>query len=92
MEIVLKYFSEFTETQLQQLQSLRGLYQDWNEKINVISRKDIDSLYEKHVLHSWLLRQHSVSMTAPKLWTLVAAAGSWHSIGPVLSPGALSYG
>ncbi len=52
MEIVLKYFSEFTETQLQQLQSLRGLYQDWNEKINVISRKDIDSLYEKHVLHS----------------------------------------
>lgn len=52
MEIVLKYFSEFTETQLQQLQSLKDLYIEWNEKINVISRKDIDSLYEKHVLHS----------------------------------------
>jgi 16S rRNA (guanine527-N7)-methyltransferase len=52
MEIVLKYFSDFTETQLQQLQALSGLYQEWNEKINVISRKDIESLYEKHVLHS----------------------------------------
>lgn len=52
MEIVLKYFSDFTDTQLQQLQALSGLYQEWNEKINVISRKDIESLYEKHVLHS----------------------------------------
>lgn len=52
MEIVLKYFSEFTETQLQQIALLKELYTDWNEKINVISRKDIDSLYEKHVLHS----------------------------------------
>lgn len=52
MEMVLKYFSEFTEKQLQQIASLKELYTDWNEKINVISRKDIDSLYEKHVLHS----------------------------------------
>lgn len=52
MEIVLKYFTEFTETQLKQIDLLKGLYTDWNEKINVISRKDIDSLYEKHVLHS----------------------------------------
>ncbi len=52
MEIILKYFSDFTETQLQQLRQLEGLYREWNEKINVISRKDIDSLYEKHVLHS----------------------------------------
>ena len=52
MEIVLKYFDGFTETQLQQFGMLEGLYKDWNEKINVISRKDIDSLYEKHVLHS----------------------------------------
>lgn len=52
MEIILKYFSEFTERQLRQLQDLQALYQDWNDKINVISRKDIDSLYEKHVLHS----------------------------------------
>ncbi len=52
MEIVTKYFTEFTDKQLQQLQQLQALYTDWNEKINVISRKDIDSLYEKHVLHS----------------------------------------
>ena len=52
MEIILKYFSDFTEKQLHQFTQLEGLYKDWNEKINVISRKDIDSLYEKHVLHS----------------------------------------
>ena len=52
MEIVLKYFADFSEHQLSQLQQLDGLYKEWNEKINVISRKDIDALYEKHVLHS----------------------------------------
>ncbi|HEX7903646.1 MAG TPA: 16S rRNA (guanine(527)-N(7))-methyltransferase RsmG [Chitinophagaceae bacterium] len=52
MEIILKYFSDFTSVQLEQLRLLEGLYKEWNEKINVISRKDIDGLYEKHVLHS----------------------------------------
>jgi len=52
MKIILKYFSDFTETQLKQFEALDALYKDWNSKINVISRKDIDSLYEKHVLHS----------------------------------------
>jgi 16S rRNA (guanine527-N7)-methyltransferase len=52
VEIILKYFDDFTDTQLQQFGQLEALYKDWNEKINVISRKDIDSLYEKHVLHS----------------------------------------
>lgn len=52
MDIILKYFSEFTPAQLEQFRALQGLYTDWNEKINVISRKDIGSLYEKHVLHS----------------------------------------
>ncbi len=52
MEIILKYFTEFSEEQLRQLQLLEELYKEWNEKINVISRKDIDGLYEKHVLHS----------------------------------------
>ncbi|WP_207492554.1 16S rRNA (guanine(527)-N(7))-methyltransferase RsmG [Aridibaculum aurantiacum] len=52
MEVLLKYFSDFTEKQLQQFAALEELYKDWNEKINVISRKDIDSLYLKHVLHS----------------------------------------
>lgn len=52
MDIILKYFSDFTGEQLKQFQSLEPLYREWNEKINVISRKDIDSLYERHVLHS----------------------------------------
>src|SRR5919112_2877109 len=52
MDIILKYFSEFSERQLQQFADLYELYKDWNDKINVISRKDIDSLYLKHVLHS----------------------------------------
>lgn len=52
MEILLNYFSDFTPQQLQQLQQLLPLYKDWNEKINVISRKDIDQLYLHHVLHS----------------------------------------
>jgi 16S rRNA (guanine527-N7)-methyltransferase len=52
MDIVLKYFSEFTPQQLDQLKGLEAAYKEWNEKINVISRKDIDGLYEKHVLHS----------------------------------------
>jgi 16S rRNA (guanine527-N7)-methyltransferase len=52
MEIILKYFDDFTELQLKQFEALKHLYTEWNEKINVISRKDIDSLYERHVLHS----------------------------------------
>lgn len=52
MEIILKYFADFTEEQIRQFKLLEPLYKEWNEQINVISRKDIDSLYEKHVLHS----------------------------------------
>lgn len=52
MEVLTKYFADFTEKQLQQFAALNDLYKDWNAKINVISRKDIDALYEKHVLHS----------------------------------------
>ena len=52
MEVLLKYFSEFTEEQLRQFTLLEALYKEWNEKINVISRKDLDGLYDKHVLHS----------------------------------------
>ena len=52
MDIILKYFADFTPQQLEQFGQLEALYRDWNEKINVISRKDIDHLYERHVLHS----------------------------------------
>lgn len=52
MEIIEKYFADFTPHQLEQFYALKDLYTQWNDKINVISRKDIESLYEKHVLHS----------------------------------------
>ena len=51
-EIIQKYFPQLNETQQQQIAALDGLYREWNAKINVISRKDIDQLYEHHVLHS----------------------------------------
>lgn len=52
MQTLLNYFTEFTPKQIEQFAALKNVYTEWNEKINVISRKDIDSLYEKHVLHS----------------------------------------
>jgi 16S rRNA (guanine527-N7)-methyltransferase len=51
MQLINKYFS-LTDRQKQQFEALDALYRDWNSKINVISRKDIDNLYEHHVLHS----------------------------------------
>ena len=52
MEIIEKYFSDFTPKQKEQLNALLPLYKEWNEKINVISRKDMDNFYLHHVLHS----------------------------------------
>ncbi len=52
MEIIKKYFADFTEKQLQQFDALKNLFEEWNQKINVISRKDMDHFYEHHVLHS----------------------------------------
>jgi len=52
MDEILKYFPNLTDIQKEQFQKLDFLYHDWNEKINVISRKDIDALYTKHILHS----------------------------------------
>ena len=52
MDIILKYFPHLTQEQINKFQALNELYHDWNAKINVISRKDIDNLYEHHVLHS----------------------------------------
>lgn len=52
MELILKYFPDLTDTQRDQFGQLSELYQFWNAKVNVISRQDIDTLYERHVLHS----------------------------------------
>ncbi|MCR9017334.1 16S rRNA (guanine(527)-N(7))-methyltransferase RsmG [Aquiflexum gelatinilyticum] len=52
MDLILKYFPDLSESQIEKLTKLGPLYADWNEKINVISRKDMEHFYEKHVLHS----------------------------------------
>ena len=52
MEMIQKYFNDFNQTQLKQFAALKDLYIEWNEKINVISRKDMNNFYEHHVLHS----------------------------------------
>lgn len=52
MELIKKYFPDLTEVQIEQFSALQELYEDWNLKINVVSRKDIDELYLRHVLHS----------------------------------------
>jgi len=55
MDLILKYFPELSDVQKQQFEALQGIYEDWNSKINVISRKDIHALYLRHVLHSLAL-------------------------------------
>ncbi|WP_299368142.1 16S rRNA (guanine(527)-N(7))-methyltransferase RsmG [Winogradskyella sp.] len=52
MELLLKYFPDLTTVQINQFKALDALYNEWNAKINVVSRKDIDELYLRHVLHS----------------------------------------
>lgn len=52
MDQILKYFQKLSQEQIDQFKKLEGLYKEWNSKINLISRKDIDALYERHVLHS----------------------------------------
>ena len=52
MKLILRYFPNLTNDQIQKFKELEGLYKEWNSRINVISRKDIDDLYLKHVLHS----------------------------------------
>lgn len=58
MKIIQKYFPELSEKQLELLAQLLPLYKTWNEKINVISRKDIDNFYERHVLHSLAIAKY----------------------------------
>src|SRR5690554_3198289 len=57
MDIIKKYFPKLTEDQINKFEQLELLYKDWNEQINVISRKDMDQFYERHVLHSLAIAQ-----------------------------------
>jgi 16S rRNA (guanine527-N7)-methyltransferase len=75
MEIILKYFPGITQSQIQQFSSLQKIYTDWNEMINVISRKDISNLYEHHVLHSLSIAKFIQFRDATKIMDLGTGGG-----------------
>ena len=75
MELLLKYFPNLTQDQIHQFSLLGKIYTEWNEKINVISRKDIDNLYERHVLHSLSIAKFIYWKKATKIMDLGTGGG-----------------
>jgi 16S rRNA (guanine527-N7)-methyltransferase len=75
MELLLKYFPDLTPAQIQQFSSLQKIYSEWNEKINVISRKDIANLYERHILHSLCIAKYIQFGNAAKIMDLGTGGG-----------------
>ena len=75
METIQQYFTDFSQIQLQQLGELKGLYSEWNEKINVISRKDMDNFYEHHVLHSLAIATQFEFTTGMEIMDLGCGGG-----------------
>ena len=75
MEKILKYFPNITPEQKRQLEMLGPLYEDWNAKINVISRKDISNLYEHHVLHSLAIAQEMRFRPGPRILDVGTGGG-----------------
>ena len=75
MEIILKYFPHLSQKQIQEFAALQKLYSDWNEKINVISRKDIENLYERHILHSLSIAKFVQFKNAAKIMDLGTGGG-----------------
>ena len=58
MKIILEEFPDIDDVQIDQFSKLKKIYEDWNNKINVISRKDIENIYERHVLHSLAIAKY----------------------------------
>jgi len=75
MEIILKYFSDLTTEQHKQFSLLKDVYAEWNEKINVVSRKDIENLYERHVLHSLAIAKFIQFESGSKIMDLGTGGG-----------------
>ncbi len=75
MELILKYFPDLSQEQIEQFKALEGLYTDWNQKINVISRKDIDQLYLRHVLHSLVIAKYITFKPEAKILDLGTGGG-----------------
>lgn len=86
MDEILKYFPSLTDTQRRQFTALRELYGTWNEKINVISRRDIDNLYVNHVLHSLSIARFITPAPSTRFADLGCGGGFpeflWPSFGP----------
>jgi 16S rRNA (guanine527-N7)-methyltransferase len=75
MDLLLKYFPELTSKQMEQFSALPKIYSEWNEQINVISRKDIVNLYERHILHSLTIAKFIQFKNATKIMDLGTGGG-----------------
>ncbi|MCI5080375.1 MAG: 16S rRNA (guanine(527)-N(7))-methyltransferase RsmG [Saprospiraceae bacterium] len=75
MELILKYFPDLSERQIEQIRQLGELYKEWNQKINVISRKDIDQVYDHHILHSMAIAQFIEFKPGAKILDLGTGGG-----------------
>lgn len=75
MEIITKYFPQLSPLQTRQIEQLHPLYSEWNQKINVISRKDIDNLYERHVLHSLAIAKQFTFLPGSEILDLGTGGG-----------------
>lgn len=75
MDDILKYFPQLTQAQIAQFEALYDLYADWNAKINVISRKDIENLYERHILHSLGIAKYFSFKDASKVLDIGTGGG-----------------
>src|SRR5690625_7452612 len=75
MNEILKYFPDLTLKQKEQFAKMEGLYQDWNLKITVVSRKDIDELYLRHVLHSLGIAKIQAFLPQSKIWDVGTGGG-----------------
>lgn len=75
MELILKYFPDLTPKQIEQFASIGRVYAEWNEKINVISRRDVENLYERHILHSLSIAKFVSFRNATKVMDLGTGGG-----------------
>lgn len=75
MKIILKYFPDLSDRQYEQFDQLSSLYEEWNEQINVISRKDISSIYMHHVLHSLAIAKWTVFVPDTRIFDLGTGGG-----------------
>ncbi len=75
MDLILKYFPDLSQKQINQFRQLYNLYSDWNTKINVISRKDMDNFYERHVLHSLSIAMYMKFKEGSEVLDLGAGGG-----------------